>query len=421
MTISELLREDENEERREETLTDSLERREEASLLSNDPRGETLETGLRLLEMTSTTVNNEEEERDGVASLVSFTSSLYSNPAAAQHAAILLSRINNANATVEPTPMQINTENTVHERRELPPDNVLSVDEDIQMDELEEAPPIPTSLEIVTKEDTAFAEDLSNKPQPWVAMHHPQRFMQYWKDSQTHEKILTLQGVTYPDDIIQAARDIGLYADVCIIPETIVDVDKIKGMKRTAKVTVNNGERTMIVARSYNVGEILLNESNDKIRSLLQEKAAHFLKNYKSDSIDDGDFMLEPVDQGNTVNYPYAANATEDSVLMSKTMDFMQKLSRNTTELSPSYKRKKQFKNNLVDGDDDENPEMNVNNDKKMYEDDSRSSSTTTSNYDEPISFASMFGDNFKFLISCTQPICACSVPVGGMCSSPEI
>lgn len=481
--------------REEESLIESLERREESSL-TNEPRGDdnaahhhhvaAEETALRLLELTSTTarINDyhlDEEERDGCASLVSFTSSLYSDPVAAQNAAILLSRINtntnhinNNNNNAPRREVRINQVNITNnsnimegrahaEARELPPDgNLLSTDEDDDDNNVENAveqtqsqrpapapaPPIPSSLEIVTKEDEAFTFDLSRKSQPWVAMKYPKRFVQYWKESERDELILTLQGVTYPDDIIQAARDIDLYADICMLPETIIPIDNVDTinngmMKRSVKVVVNNGDRTMVIARSSKVGEIVLEEANAKIRSLLQEKEIHFLKSYHIDKHKNKkyDFILQPIDNNNNNiniskmninsshgNYPYGTD--EQNVLLSKTMDFIQELSsrkirHKSNSTNPEYDVKVS-KNNLIDNCD--NPEIDVINNAKNkgannYEcNDSTTSSTATSNNDnEPINFGSIFGENFKFLLSCTQPICACSVPGGGMCYSPEI
>lgn len=470
--LAEILMEgDENNEgREEETVIESLERREESSL-SNEPRGESaVDTNIHILDHITTidTNNDNEEERDGCASLVSFTSSLYSDPAAAQNAAIILSRINTTttattintvNAGINNTAVLNNNNNNQGrsditsrrgvnrvnlinngnnilvnrvqsaETRELPPDNntVLS-EQHSQQQQHQQQPPIPLSLEIMTKEDIAFEKLLlSGKPQSWIAMNNPARFVKHWKLNthlDTTKSILILNGISYPDDILQVAKEIDLYADVCILPETIIPnvYDKATSKIRSVKITVNNGDRTVVIARLGNVGAIVLEESNEKIRNLLQEKVTYFLNTYNKENqsaielaVVKYDFISESNlpkattpsndDKHKLPTYPYARN--EESVLLSKTMDFIQVLSRKTKSKNDNCNY------------DDEGPEMNVNDEderKKKLNNDT-SNEADDDNYSSTFS---RFVDNFKFLAACAQPICACSVPVNGMCAGPS-
>jgi len=126
--------------------------------------------------------------------------------------------------------------------------------------------------------DIEFYNDLRSKPLSCVAAKHTKRFALYWKH-EVKEKICILRILECgkQDEIIQEAINVGLFGGKCKVPEWNFEMsvkEKPTMFKNNMCITVDNAERTIVVAQSDFLVKAALDQGNDRVDALLEEKVA---------------------------------------------------------------------------------------------------------------------------------------------------
>jgi len=126
--------------------------------------------------------------------------------------------------------------------------------------------------------DIEFYNDLRSKPLSCVAAKHAKRFALYWKH-EVKEKICILRILECgkQDEIIQEAINVGLFGGKCKVPEWNFEMsvkEKPTMFKNNMCITVDNAERTIVVAQSDFLVKAALDQGNDRVDALLEEKVA---------------------------------------------------------------------------------------------------------------------------------------------------
>jgi len=126
------------------------------------------------------------------------------------------------------------------------------------------------------KEDAEFYSELRSKSLSWVAAKHAKRFALYWKH-EVKEKICILRILeeNKQDEIIDEALDVGLFGGKCKLPEWNFEMsvkERPTLFKNNMCISVDNGERTIVLAHSDFLVKAALDQGNERVDALLEEK-----------------------------------------------------------------------------------------------------------------------------------------------------